>query len=105
MFFSLHFISIIMKASQFLKMCMWGEFQAIVCVCLNEINYQCINPRVHPYIPIVFCQYLHINKNVTFITSSVLCIRGQRPISVRTYFRHICSLGVNFMQLRFFVLN
>ena len=32
-------------------------------------------------------------------------LRGERPISVRTYFRHICSLGVNFMQLRFFVLN
>ena len=26
-------------------------------------------------------------------------IRGQRPISGKTYFRHICSLGVNFMQL------
>ena len=34
-----------------------------------------------------------------------LDIRGQRPISVRTYFRHICSLGVNFMQLWFFVSN
>ena len=33
------------------------------------------------------------------------CIRGQRPISGRTYFRHICSLGVNFMQLWFFVSN
>ena len=32
-------------------------------------------------------------------------VRGQRPISGRTYFRHICSLGVNFMQLWFFVLN
>ena len=28
-------------------------------------------------------------------------VRGQRPISVRTYFRHICFLGVNFMQLWF----
>ena len=32
-------------------------------------------------------------------------LRSQRPISGRTYFRHICSLGVNFMQLLFFVLN
>ena len=32
-------------------------------------------------------------------------LRGQRPISGRTYFRHICSLCVNFMQLWFFVLN
>ena len=31
-------------------------------------------------------------------------LRGQRPISGRTYFRHI-SLGANFMQLWFFVLN
>ena len=30
-------------------------------------------------------------------------IRGQRPISGRTYFRHICSLGVNFKQMWFFV--
>ena len=32
-------------------------------------------------------------------------LRGQKPISDRTYFRHFCSLGVNFMQLWFFVLN
>ena len=32
-------------------------------------------------------------------------LRGQKPISVRTYFRHICSLGVNFIQLWFFVSN
>ena len=37
--------------------------------------------------------------------TSYINIRGQRPISVRTYFRHICSLGVNFMQLWFFVSN
>ena len=36
---------------------------------------------------------------------SILSLRGQRPISGRTYFRHICSLGVNFMQLWFFALN
>ena len=37
--------------------------------------------------------------------AKVVPIRGQRPISDRTYFRHICSLDVNFMQLWFFVLN
>ena len=35
----------------------------------------------------------------------VKVLRGQRPISGRTYFRHICSLCVNFMQLWFCALN
>ena len=32
-------------------------------------------------------------------------LRGPRPISGRTYFRHICCLGVNFMQLWIFAWN
>ena len=39
------------------------------------------------------------------ISCVLIHVRGQRPISGRTYFRHICSLGVNFMQLWFFVSN
>ena len=31
--------------------------------------------------------------------------RGERHISGRTYFRHICSLGINFAQLWFCVWN
>ena len=32
-------------------------------------------------------------------------LRGRRPISGETYFRHICFLCINFMQLLFFVWN
>ena len=35
------------------------------------------------------------------ISEIIQTLRGQRPISGRTYFRHICSFGVNFMQLWF----
>ena len=60
--------------------------------------------------------YLHIQHHIWHLcwlfcywhTHTVpfnIHLRGQRPISVRTYFRHICSLGVNFMQLWFFVSN
>ena len=40
-----------------------------------------------------------------FLVHPAKHLRGQRPISGRTYFRHSCSLGVNFMQLWFFVWN
>ena len=47
-------------------------------------------------------------KRLTLIISQMSMmkeIRGQRPISDRTYFRHIYSLGVNFMQLWFVCLK
>ena len=56
---------------------------------LHEINSKIFTP-------------FEINDTVDTLFSD---IRGQRPISVTTYFRHICSLGVNFMQLWFFVSN
>ena len=45
------------------------------------------------------------NKGIYIVNLILFLVRGERPISGSTYFRHIWSLGVNFMQLWFFVLN
>ena len=55
---------------------------------------------VSEYYITILVSISHGNRSPTSHT-----IRGQRPISGRTYFRHICSMGVNVMQLWFFVSN
>ena len=80
------------------------RFVAIVVECLRPEEWFCI--AISLFISKrILVSVLVSEKNITPFCFCVLALRGQRPISVRTYFRHICSLGVNFMQLWFFVVN
>ena len=46
-----------------------------------------------------------LSDNLSFHFSKTYVVRDLFPAGPRTYFRHICSLDVNFMQLWFFIWN